>query len=48
MIKIRLGFNCFFSEAGIIAPQVGVEKIIKYFIDFVVSKYIFPLFIAKL
>jgi hypothetical protein len=44
MIKIRLGFSCLFSEAGIIAPQVGVEKIIKYFN--VVSKYIIPLFIA--
>jgi hypothetical protein len=46
MIEIRLGFSCFFSEAGIVAPQVGVEKIIEYFIDIVVSKYIIPLFIA--
>jgi hypothetical protein len=36
----------FLGEAGVIAPQVGIEKIIKYFIDIVVPKYIIPLFIA--
>jgi hypothetical protein len=46
MNEIRLGFSCFVSEAGIIAPQVGVEKIIKYYIDIVVSKYIIALLIA--
>jgi hypothetical protein len=46
MIEFRLGFSCFFGEAGIIAPQVGAEKIIKYFIDIIVTKYIIPLFIA--
>jgi hypothetical protein len=41
-----LGFSYFFSEVGVKASQVGIEKIIEYFIDIVVPKYIIPLFIA--
>jgi hypothetical protein len=33
-------------KAGIIAPQVCVKEIIKYFVDIVIPKYIIPLFIA--
>ena len=43
---IRVGFNYFFSEAGIVAPQVGIKEIIKYFINIVVLKYVIPLFIT--
>jgi hypothetical protein len=41
-----LGFIYFFSEAGVIAPQVGIEKVTKYFINIVVPKYVIPMFIA--
>jgi hypothetical protein len=46
MTEFSLGFGYFSSEAGMIAPQIGVEKIIKYFIDVVVTNYIIPLLIA--
>jgi len=41
-----LGFSYSVREAGVVAPQISTEKIIKYFIDIVVPKYINPLFIA--
>ena len=46
MFIIILGFSYFFNEARVIAPLVGIEKIIKYFIDIVVPKHIISLFIA--
>jgi hypothetical protein len=39
-------FGCYFIKAGIIASQVCVKEIIKYFIDIVIPEYIILLFIA--
>jgi len=35
MLIIMLGFSYFLGKRGVIAPQVGIENIIKYFIDIV-------------
>jgi len=47
VIIIKGNFNCFFMKAGIVAPQICVKKIIKYFIDVIIPKYVIPLFLRE-